>query len=88
MQKPTPVGDESLLDDMRAAVRGDFERARERRESGITPGRPSAIREIRAPLPPSEPELDPGAFEPDAASPEPEPDAPRIGGFFSRLVRR
>jgi len=65
------VRDESHIDDMRAAVRGDFERARAR---GATiferPAAPPPMVEEPDPQPEPEPEPQP---EPE---PEPEPEEP------------
>jgi hypothetical protein len=82
----------SNIDDMRAAVRGDLERARSRGESGtiLQPNKPE-------PEPVLEPEPQPAAPEP---VPEPEPDVepepqpvvaepePQPKSIFGSLFRR
>lgn len=72
------VSEQSLLDDMRSAVRGDFERARRRRD--IDPAPEPSVREVRAPL------LEPPEPEPASAQPEQEHALPP--GRLARLLRR
>jgi hypothetical protein len=60
------MGDKSQIDDMRAAIRGDLERARQRREAD--PWRQSA------PQPPIVPQPDPDVVP--TPEPEPEPATP------------
>jgi hypothetical protein len=84
--------EQSHLDDMRAAVRGDLERARKRREAGQTTG-PAPL-DLRTPPEPrkiDEPTHDPEAELEPKAQLEPEPDtapepAPKRS-VWSRLRR-
>jgi hypothetical protein len=63
------VREESHLDDMRSAIRGDFERLAERR------GGQELMREPGEETEPVEPEPEPGhGPEPEAAEPEPRPE--------------
>jgi hypothetical protein len=48
------VEEQSHKDEMRAALRGDFERMRQRQEAGSEPSAPGAR---RAPVPPAEPRV-------------------------------
>ncbi len=72
--------EQSQLDDMRAAIRGDLERAKARREPPVL-----------AAVPEPEPEVAP---EPQAPEPAPEPDLPFAPepeprpSFLSKLLRR
>jgi hypothetical protein len=68
------VREESHLDDMRAAIRGDFERLAERRGS-------QELMQERQP----EPEEGPDPIEPEEVADESEP--PRKG-FLARLLGR
>lgn len=66
--------EESHLDDMRAAIRGDFERLAQRR------GAQELMQE-------QDPEPEPADVEPPEAAPSPEEaEEPRKKGFFARLL--
>jgi hypothetical protein len=67
------VREQSLLDEMRAAVRGDRQRAEQRRARG-----PEPVTE--API-----QAEPPEAEPEHAEPPPSPDE---AGFFRRITRR
>ena len=50
------MGDQSHIDEMRAAVRADFERARARREAERVPGDGPPEHPLAPPPPPEEPQ--------------------------------
>lgn len=74
------MGEESLLDDMRAAVRGDFERARERREGGADVDPSPVVSEVRGQAPPAELDTPPDAVNIEAVE-------PARRGFLAKLFR-
>ena len=64
--------EQSLLDEMRAAVRGDRERAAERRAHDT----------------PQASEAEPEPATPEPVEPEVEDDPPKEDGFWGRFTRR
>ncbi len=94
--------EQSQLDDMRAAIRGDLERAKARREPPVLAAVPEPEPEV-APEPESlrpqvsetaPPDQVAEASEPQAPEPAPEPDLPFAPepeprpSFLSKLLRR
>jgi hypothetical protein len=73
------VREESHLDDMRAAIRGDFERLAQRRGA-------QELMQEQDPEP--EPDPEPAEVElPEGVAPSPEEvEEPRKKGFFARLL--
>ena len=74
--------EESHLDDMRSAIRGDFERLAERRGGQELMRQPDAEPDIEpgTDVPEPEPNEPISEAEPDAAAPEAAPDAEPLGG--------
>jgi fused signal recognition particle receptor len=83
--------DQSQIDDMRAAIRGDLERARARREAD--PWREPVETPAAEPEPVAEPEPEPVMEAPPEPEPEPEPAVAEVPeaepepkrGFLARL---
>jgi cell division septation protein DedD len=95
--------EKSQLEDMRAAIRGDMERARARREAdpwrtpdserqpAPGPAQESEPAQEAAPEPEPEPAAEAAVNEiepPPSAQPAAEPPAPAKRGFFGRLFGR
>jgi hypothetical protein len=87
--------EQSQLDDMRAAIRGDLERAKARREAEATPpdleSLPEPTTRMKVTLTPPtrepEPEPEPESLRPEVSEterPQTEPE-PEQKGFFARL---
>jgi len=78
------VGEQSHKREMMDAVRGDFERLRQRRERGRERGEPRPVQAEKVVATPSEPPAAEPHEPPLAAEVAPEPDVPRSW----RWVRR
>jgi len=92
------VREESHLDDMRSAIRGDFERLAERRGGqelmsvDDDPPEPTELELVPEPEPAADPAPAPPALEPEHVSePAPEPEPPedeRPASWLDRLLGR
>lgn len=90
--------EESHLDDMRSAIRGDFERLAERRGGqelmsvDDDPPEPTELELVPEPEPAADPAPAPPALEPEHVSePAPEPEPPedeRPASWLDRLLGR